>query len=335
MLRDVKASRSGLFGALALLAVLLTAAIPSANAQDRAGAWPDRPVRFIVAYAPGGGTDIIARVLAQRLGEVFGQRFIVENRSGASGMVGAQLVARSEPDGYTFLVCAPAEIALNPNLFTDMSYDPLTDLTPVTLLAWTPLVLAAHPSFEASTPSELVRLARAQPVNFSTTGIGSPHHLTGEYINKTQSTQLVHVPYRGAAPALADAVAGQVKLTISGMPPVVPFLQSGALKMIAVTSKQRSSALPNIPALAETGGFEDFDFTTWFGLLARTGTPKSIIDKLAQATVAALSDARVKEVLVTQAAQPVGDTPAEFHDFIRAEAAKYKRIVELTGVKLK
>jgi Tripartite tricarboxylate transporter family receptor len=153
--------------------------------------------------------------------------------------------------------------------------------------------------------------------------------------NKTHSTQLVHVPYRGAAPALADAVAGQVKLTISGMPPVVPFLQSGALKMIAVTSKQRSSALPSIPALAETSEFEDFDFTTWFGLLARTGTPKPIIDKLARATVAALSDPRVKEVLTTQAAQPVGDTPAEFHDFIRAEAAKYKRIVEITGVKLK
>jgi tripartite-type tricarboxylate transporter receptor subunit TctC len=335
MLRDVKASQPGLVGAIVFLLGLLTAPIPFANAQDRASAWPDRPVRFIVAYAPGGGTDIIARVLAQRLGEALGQRFIVENRSGASGMVGAQLVARAEPDGYTFLVCAPAEIALNPNLFTDMSYDPLTDLTPVTLLAWTPLVLAAHPSFEASTPSELVKLARSQTVNFSTTGIGSPHHLTGEYINKTQSTQLVHVPYRGAAPALADAVAGQVKLTISGMPPVVPFLQSGALKMIAVTSKQRASALPSIPALAETSGFEDFDFTTWFGLLARTGTPKPIIDKLAQATVAALSDPRVKEVLTTQAAQPVGDTPAEFHDFIRAEAAKYKRIVELTGVKLK
>ena len=332
---DVKPGRSGFVGALSFLVGLLTTAIASANAQDRASAWPDRPVRFIVAYAPGGGTDIIARVLAQRLGETLGQRFIVENRSGASGMVGAQLVARAEPDGYTFLVCAPAEIALNPNLFMDMSYDPLTDLTPVTLLAWTPLVLAAHPSFEASTPSELVKLGRVQPVNFSTTGIGSPHHLAGEYINKTQSTQLVHVPYRGAAPALADAVAGQVKLTISGMPPVVPFVQSGALKMIAVASKQRSSALPSIPALAETNGFEDFDFTTWFGLLARTGTPKPIIDRLAQATVAALSDSRVKEVLVTQAAQPVGDTPAQFHDFIRAEAAKYKRIVELTGVKLK
>jgi tripartite-type tricarboxylate transporter receptor subunit TctC len=334
-MRGVNTSGPGFVGALVFLVGALTTSIPFAGAQDRAGAWPDRPVRFVVAYAPGGGTDIIARVLAQRLGEALGQRFIVENRSGASGMVGAQLVARAEPDGYTFLVCAPAEIALNPNLFTDMSYDPLTDLTPVTLLAWTPLVLAAHPSFEASTPSELVKLARANPINFSTTGIGSPHHLAGEYINKTQSTQLVHVPYRGAAPALADAVAGQVKLTISGMPPVMPFLQSGALKMIAVTSKQRSAALPSIPALAETNGFEDFDFTTWFGLLARTGTPKPIIDKLAQATVAALADSRVKEVLVTQAAQPVGDTPAQFHDFIRAEAAKYKRIVELTGVKLK
>jgi tripartite-type tricarboxylate transporter receptor subunit TctC len=330
-----KPGRSALIFALMLLVGLLPAAHALADAQERAGSWPDHPVRFIVAYAPGGGTDIIARVLAQRLGEVLGQRFVVENRSGASGMVGAQLVARGEPDGYTFLVCAPPEIALNPNLFTDMSYDPLTDLVPVTLLAWTPMVLAAHPSFEASTATELVKLARTRLVDFSTTGIGSPHHLAGEYINKVQSTQLVHVPYRGAAPAVADAVGGQVKLTISGMPPVVQFLQSGALKAIAVTSKQRSPALPAVPALAEAAGFEDFDFTTWFGLLARAGTPQPIIDKLAQATVAALSDARVKDILAGQAAEPVGDTPAEFRAFIRAEAAKYKRIVELTGVKLK
>ena len=216
---------------------------PAASAQD----WPQRPVRLVVPYPAGGGTDIVARVLAQKLGDAFGQRFVVENKTGASGMIGAQTVAKGDADGYAFLVASPAEIALNQNLFKDMTYDPLKDLTPVTLLAWTPLVIAAHPTFGASNPTELVRLARAQPVNFSSPGTGSAHHLTGEYVNKLQSTQLVHVPYRGAAPAVSDAVAGQVKLTISGMPPVVQFLQAGRLKAIAVTSKGRSPIIPEHP----------------------------------------------------------------------------------------
>jgi tripartite-type tricarboxylate transporter receptor subunit TctC len=332
--------RTGTYERVGLLVVLVLliafAASPkAAQVQDDASHWPARPVRFVVAYAPGGGTDIIARVVAQKLSNVFGQPFVVENRSGASGMIGTQAVMHADPDGYTFLVAAPGEIVLDPYLASDTNYDPLTQLTPVTLLGWTPMILAAHPSFEASTPAELVKLARAQSVDFSTTGIGSPHHLTGEYINKTQSTHLNHVPYRGAAPAIADAVSGQVKLTISGMPPVVPFFSSHMLKPIAVTSKQRSSEFPDIPALAETPGFEDFDFTTWWGILAPAGTPQIIVDKLALASAAALADPAVKAVLNTQAAEAVGNKPAEFRAFIGAEAAKYRRIVELTGVTLK
>jgi len=313
------------------IGLCLLLATVAAAAQD----WPQRAVRLVVPYPAGGGTDIVARVLAQKLGDAFGQRFIVENKTGASGMIGAQTVAKGEPDGYTFLVASPNEIALVQNLFQDMAYDPLKDLTPITLLAWTPLVLAAHPAFAASNPAELVKLARAQPVDFSSPGTGSPHHLTGEYINKLQSTQLVHIPYRGAAPAVSDAVGGQVKLTISGMPPVVQFLQAGKLKAIAVTSKRRSQTFPNIAAMAETPGFEDVDFTNWFGLLARTGTPQPVLDKLAKAAVAALKDPQVRDTLMTQAAEPVGNTPAEFRDFIRAESAKYAKIVALTGVKVK
>src|SRR5262245_32502211 len=264
----------------------------AASAQD----WPQRPVRLVVPYPAGGGTDAVARVLAQRFGDIFKQRFFVENRTGASGMIGAQTVAKGEADGYTFLVASPAEIALNQNLFKDMSYDPTKDLVPVTLLAWTPLVLAAHPSFTATNVPELVKLARNQPIDFSSPGTGSSHHLTGEYVNKLQSTKLVHVPYRGASPAITDAVGGQVKLTISGMPPVVAFLQSGKLKAIAVTSKSRSPKFPDIPAMAETAGLEDVDFTNWFGLLARTGTPQSILDRLAKAAVASLQDPQVQEI---------------------------------------
>ena len=191
--------------------LLFILALTLGGAAASAEAWPDRPVRLIVPYSAGGGTDSVARILAQWLSDTLGERFIVENRPGASGMIGAASVAKASPDGYTLLVASPAEIALNQNLFKDMSYDPLKDLTPISLLAWTPLVLAAHPSFEASSPSELIELARAHQVDFSTPGIGSSHHLTGEYINKLQSTRLVHVPYRGASPAVTDAVSGQVE----------------------------------------------------------------------------------------------------------------------------
>jgi tripartite-type tricarboxylate transporter receptor subunit TctC len=303
----------------------------AASAQD----WPDRPVHVIVPYAAGGGTDLVARVLSIKLGEAFGQNFVVENKTGASGMIGAQFVAKGPSDGYALLVASPAEIALNQNLFADMTYDPLKDLTPITLLAWTPLVLAAHPSFPANNPAELIKLAKSESVDFSSPGTGSSHHLAGEYINTLAGTKLIHIPYRGAAPAVSDAVSGHVKLTVSGMPPVVPFLKSGNLKAIAVTSAKRSPAFPDVPALSETKGFEGFDFTNWFGLLARTGTPQPILDKIAKVAVEALKDAKVREVLETQAAVPVGNTPEQFRDFIHEESTKYKKIVQLTGVKVK
>jgi tripartite-type tricarboxylate transporter receptor subunit TctC len=313
-----------------MLGLLLLLVAKAGHAQD----WPQRPVHFVVPYAAGGGTDIVARVLAQRLAVALGQSFIVENKTGASGMIGAEFVAKSGADGYTFIVASPAEIALNQNLFPKIAYDPLRDFAPITLLAWTPMVLAAHPSFAASTTAELVALASAHTVDFSSPGVGSPHHLVGEYINTLAGTHLVHVPYRGAAPAVQDAVAGQVKLTISGMPPVVPFLQSGSLKAIAVTSRQRSALFPNIPAMAETKGFDDFDFTNWFGLLARAGTPEPILDKIAKATGATLQDAGVRDIIRSQAAEVVGNTRAEFGQFIRAESTKYGKIVAATGVKV-
>ncbi len=316
---------------LVIVGVSLLLGPVAASAED----WPDRPVHVVVPYAAGGGTDLVARVLSIKLGEAFGQNFIVENKTGASGMIGAQFVAKGPADGYALLVASPAEIALNQNLFADMTYDPLKDLTPITLLAWTPLVLAAHPTFPANNAAELVKLATSQSVDFSSPGTGSSHHLAGEYINTLAGTKLVHIPYRGAAPAVSDAVSGHVKLTISGMPPVVPFLKSGNLKAIAVTSAKRSPAFPNVPALSETKGFEGFDFTNWFGLLARTGTPQAILDKVAKVAIEALKDAKVREVLETQAAVPVGNTPEQFRDFIHEESVKYKKIVQLTGVKVK
>jgi tripartite-type tricarboxylate transporter receptor subunit TctC len=318
-----------MFGLFAI-ALCLLAGPTAAFAQD----WPQRPVHLVVPYAAGGGTDIVARVLAQKLGAALGQAFVVENKPGASGMVGAQYVAKSNADGDTLLVASPAEIALNQYLFHDAAYDALRDFAPITLLAWTPIVLAAYPRFPASTVPELIALARAKPTDFSSPGIGSAHHLVGEYINALAGTHLMHIPYRGASLAVQDTVAGQVRLTISGMPPVVPFLQADSLKAIAVTSRQRSQLFPKIPTMAETAGFEGFDFTNWFGLLARTGTPQDVLDKLSKAAVAALQNEGVRDVLRSQAAEPVGNTPAEFAQFIRDEAAKYAKIVAVTGVKV-
>lgn len=303
-------------------------------AATLAQSWPDRPVHLVVPYAAGGGTDIVARVLGERLGEALHQPFLVENKPGASGMIGAEYVAKSAPDGYTLLVASPAEIALDQNLFSRIGYDAQRDFAPITLLAWTPLVLAAHPSFPASTLPELVKLARAKTIPFSSPGTGSSHHLTGEYINKVAGTHLEHVPYRGAALAIQDAVAGQVKLTISGMPPVVPFMNSGALKAIVVASRERSPEFPNIPAMAETKGFEDFDFTNWFGLLAPANTPQAILDTLNREAIAALKTPGVRAVLKSQAAEPVGNTPEEFKQFIKDESTKYAKIVAVTGVKM-
>ena len=299
--------------------------------------WPSRTVKIILPHAAGGGADAVARVLGQQLSATFSQRFIVENRPGASGMIGAAVVAKAEPDGYTLMVGSPAETALNQTLFKDMTYDPLTELAPITLIAWTPMVLAAHPSFEASNTTELLALAKARPgaINYSTPGVGSSHHFTGEFIRFTQNVNITHVPYRGAAPAVTDALGGQVKLTISGMPPVVPHLQSGGLKAIAVTSKKRAAAYPDIPALAETKGLEDCDFTNWFGLFAPAGTSPDIIKKLHEASVKALKDPAVRKLIGNQAAEPVGNTPEEFRTYIHAEAAKYGKLVELTGIKVK
>jgi len=314
-----------------MAAVSLLLGLAGASAED----WPQRPVRLIVPYAAGGGTDIVARVVGDRLGQALGQPFVVENKPGASGMIGAEMVAKSDPDGYTFLVASPAEIALNRNLFPNIAYDSLRDFAPITLLAWTPIVLAAYPDFPASTVEEFLALGRSQRVPFSSPGVGSAHHLVGEYINKLAGTRLEHIPYRGAALAVQDAVAGQVRLTISGMPPVVPFLQSGALKAIAVTSHQRSPLFPNIPAMAETAGFEDFDFTNWFGLLARFGTPQPILDRMTNEAVAALQSPAVRDVIKAQAAEAVGNTPAQFGQFIKDETEKYARIVAATGVTVK
>jgi tripartite-type tricarboxylate transporter receptor subunit TctC len=313
--------------ALGVMSVLNTQAL----------AWPDRPVKLIVPYSAGGGTDLVARVTADRLGDALGQRFIVENRPGAGGMIGAEAVAKAPPDGYTLLVSSPAEIAVNQHVYRKMSYDPLKELAPVTLMAWTPLVITVHPDLKVSSPSELVALLKAKPghFNYSSPGLGSGQHLAGEFFKKIAGVDIKHVAYRGAAPAVQDAVAGNVPITISGMPPVVELVRSEKLRAIAVTSVKRSPVLPNTPALAELGkDFADFDITNWFGLFAPAGVPAEVRRKLHQATVKALADPMVRQRIAEQGAQSVGNTPEEFAAFIRAESERYGRIAKVTEVRV-
>jgi tripartite-type tricarboxylate transporter receptor subunit TctC len=311
--------------------------IALSSLAPEAQAWPDRPVKIIVPYAAGGGTDVLARVMADRLSDAFGQRFIVENRPGAGGMIGAETVTRSTPDGYSLLVSSPAEIAINQHVYKKMSYDPLKDLAPITLLAWTPLIVTAHPDLKVTSPSELIALlkARGGQLTYSSPGVASAQHLAGELLKKIAVVDMRHVAYRGAAPAVQDVVGGHVPIAISGMPPVVELIKSGKLQAVAVTSTKRSKLLPNTAALAELGeGFAGFDITNWFGLFAPAGVSEDIRQKLHQAAVKALGDPMVRQRIADQGAEAVGNTPAEFMAFIAAESARYARIAKLSGVRV-
>lgn len=303
------------------------------NGAASAQQWPSRPVRLVVPYPAGGGTDVVARVLAHKLADKLGQPFIVENKPGGTGIIAGQTVTRASPDGYTFLVATPNEVVTNPTMFAQAAYRPQKDLAPVALIAWTPFVLAAHPSLRAANLRELLALARSERLQYSVPGIGSLHHLIGEHINAVQSLRLVAIPYRGAAPAVSDAVSGHVRLTIAGLPAALPFIRGEQLKPIAVTSRARSPVLPDVPAMAETEEFKDVDFSNWFGLLAPAGTDAQVIDILARSTISALNDARLREALETQAAVPAGLGPDEFDAFIRREAARYAKVLALMGPK--
>ena len=302
----------------------------------QAQTWPDRPVKIIVGFPAGGGSDAMARVLADRLGNAFSQRFIVENRPGAGGGMAAEGVVRSEPDGYTLLVASPAEIVINQNVYKSVSYDALKDLAPITLIAWTPLIIAVHPDLKVSSPAEFVTLLRSKPgqLNYSTPGAGSGHHLAGEYLKKLANVEMQHVAYRGAAPAVQDAVAGHVPITISGLPPVVELIKADKLRAVAVTSAKRSALFPNTIALAELGPeYKDIDITNWFGFFAPASVSEDVRKRLNLAAVAALKETTVIARIAEQGAEAVGNSPEEFAAFIRAEAEKYARIAKATGMR--
>ncbi len=321
-------------GRRAALSLAATLAISTPHAPAAADAYPARPIRFVVAFPPGGGTDIIARSIAQKLAERLAQQVVVDNRPGAGGNIGTDIVAKSAPDGYTLLMGSAGPLAINASLFDKMPFDPIRDLAPVTLAASTPNVLVVHPSLKAATVNELIALAKARPgeINFASSGHGTPAHLAGELFNSMAGVKLVHVPYKGAAPALADLLGGQVQLMFSTMPPALPHVKDGKLRALAVTSSKRSRAMPELPTVDEVA-LPGFEANTWHGVVVPAGTPAAIVARLNREIVAILHLPEVVERLSGQGAEALGSTPEEFAAYIRSESVKWAKVVRDSGAK--
>ena len=313
--------------------LLLTASLP-AQTQAPASAYPVKPVKVIVPYPPGGPTDIVARVVFQQVSDSTGQQFIVENRAGAGGNIGAEAVARAPADGYTLVVATTAH-AINMSLFKNLNYDVLKDFAPVTLLTQGPLVLVASPAFPVASVRELIALAKAKPntLNFASSGNGQSTHLSGELFNTMAGIKLAHVPYKGSAPALTDVIGGPVPLMFDTMLSAMPFVRAGKLKALAVTSAQRSPAAPDLPTVAESG-LPGYEVVAWNGLLAPAGTPKAVIDRLSEELAKAMSVATVREKFGVQGFGASWNTPEQFGSFLRSEVAKWAKTVKASGATL-
>jgi tripartite-type tricarboxylate transporter receptor subunit TctC len=303
--------------------------IGSATSQS----FPDRPIRIIAAYPAGTGVDVAARILANELSASLGQPVVVENRAGAGGNVAAEFVAKSERDGYTLLFTNNAH-TINPSLYRNLTYDAQRDFIPISLAGSSAQLLVAHPDLPASTTAELIALARSQPgkINLASAGNGSPSHLAGALFKQMAGIDLIHVPYKGAPPALTDLMAGRVQLYMSGLPPVLPLVASGKVKAIAVTTAARSPAAPNVPSLAEAG-LSGYDVTLWYGLLAPAGVPEPIVARLNQAVVKALATPEVKQKFVAQGVEPTSSSATEFRELIRTESEKWRSLIEASGIK--
>jgi tripartite-type tricarboxylate transporter receptor subunit TctC len=317
--------------------LLATAAIAFAPLSVLAqSAWPNKPVRIVVPFAPAGTTDILARALAPELSKAFGQPFVIENKPGAGGNVGADLVAKSN-DGHTLLMGTVGTHAINPALYAKMPYDHVKDFVPVTLVAGVPNVLVMNPAKAEALGirgvPDLIRVAKASPgkLNMASSGNGTSIHLAGELFKTMSGTYMVHFPYRGSGPALLDLIGGNMDLMFDNLPSAMPHIKSGKLKALAVTSAERSAALPELPTVAEAGPLKGYEASSWFGLLAPAGTPPDVVNRLQQETAKALATPALKERLQAQGAIPSGMSPADFAKFIAAETKKWGAVVKASG----
>ena len=317
---------------LALLALPLAILVGPAPAA--AQAFPNKPVRLVVPFPPGGPLDTVGRALAQKLTEAWGQSVIVDNRPGAGGNIGADLVAKAAPDGYTVVMGALSTHAVNPSLYAKMPYDAMKDFAPITLVAITPNVLVVNPSLPVNSVRELIAYAKANPgkLAFGSGSNGSAGHLAGELFKADTGTDLLHVPFKGAAPAMQALLSGDIQLMFDNLASASAQVKAGKLKALAVTTARRSPLAPDLPTMAESG-VPGFDISTWFGLLAPAGTPPEIVGRWNAEVGRILRTPEMRERLTAMGAEPAPDTPAEFAQFIASEAAKYARIVKVSGAK--
>jgi tripartite-type tricarboxylate transporter receptor subunit TctC len=317
------------------VAVLLVATMSAAaHAQKAAGDYPTKYVRFIVPYAPGGSSDVLARTIGQKLAEALGQTFVVDNRPGAGSMLGTDIAAKSAPDGYT-LILSDMPHTINPSIYPKVPYDPIRDFAPITLIGVSPMFLFAHASFPAHDVKSLVALAKREPgkIAIASGGTGATTHLAAELLQAHAGIKLVHVPYKGAGPALADVVAGQIPLTFTTMATGASFAKSGRVQILGVTSAQRLPAYPDVPTFAESG-VSGMVFQHWWGVMAPAGTPRVVVAKLNQAIVAAIASPDVRARFTTLSVEPKTTTPGQFHDLLVTDVARWAKVVKDAGIKV-
>jgi tripartite-type tricarboxylate transporter receptor subunit TctC len=315
-----------------VLAGLAVALLPlSAAAQ----AYPDRPIRVIVPVPAGGTPDVVARMVAPGLSGLLGQQLVIDNRGGAGALIGTELAARAVPDGYTLFFTSPGPLTMLPHLHKQIAYDPLRDFAPVSLVCIGPFLLLTHPAVPVRSVKELIALARAEPgkLNYASAGNGTPNHLAMELFKSMAGVNITHVPYKGAPQAMTDLIGGSVELTFNSIPPALPHIRSGRLKLLAVAGVRRSAQLPDVPTVSEAG-VSGFEATTWFGLLAPARTPRQIVARLNELVVKVVRAPELKSQLEILGYDAVGGSPNEFAAFIRAESEKYAKVVKLSGAKV-
>jgi tripartite-type tricarboxylate transporter receptor subunit TctC len=318
-----------------VFACAIACALFAFGASAHAADWPSRPIRFVVPLPPGGGADLVARTIGEKLNRTLGQQIIIDNRPGGGTVIGADLVAHAAPDGHTMLLGTATTHAINASLVKKLPYDPVRDFSPVTLVAVLPLILVANAALPADTLRDLIALARKRPgeILFGSTGNGSTIHLAGEMLKTVARVQMVHVPYRGASLALTELLAGQIQFMFTTIPPALPHLKSGRLKALTVANAQRSALLPDVPTTAE-GGAPGVEASSWNGVLVPRGTAAEIIARLNRELTAIMQQSEVRERLSTAGVEPLISNPAEFTAFMAAETARYAKVVKISGARV-
>jgi tripartite-type tricarboxylate transporter receptor subunit TctC len=304
--------------------------VQTAQAQS----WPTKPIKFIVPYPPGGGTDVIARIMQEPLSQALGQQIIIDNRGGAGGSIGTDIAAKSPADGYTVLFTLSSH-TINPSIYPKLAFDTEKDFAPVSLVASLPQILVANPDFPAKTVKEVVQMAKVKPdaVAYASVGNGSPGHLAGAMMASSAGVTMMHIPYRGGGPAITDVIAGQVPLLWVSIPAAANYVKTGKLRALAVSTLKRSPVFPDVPTMAESG-FKDFEVDSWYAMFVPAGTPQLIIDVLYKATIKVLAEPGVKEKLLGQGAEAVGSTPAQLGATVKSELVKWKKITKDSNIKV-